>query len=305
MEIVKQCGRYNTNMIHGYEDWDLWINIIKRGWEFKYIPLSLFNYMIKSGSMGEVSFYKWHEWNIKKIKENHPSVFSSNYERPKRISHKNNDDVTFLTPHAADEILFDIFKESVERYTPANILTITTKETKHWAEAFKWLYDNCPTDIAVFIDDDAFILRDISPLIDSVRQGKYSMVGFTYKTEEHVKHNYFQPNFLIVNLKKFKEEFGEDAMLVDKELADKELGPGGSSIPMYGICQKLRDRKNKVLDFKILENYKFANVLEDKGTPYVFHLWYGAWRHRKSPEGDLSERDKTVSDDFWSDKLKI
>ena len=320
MEIIRECNGYNTNMIHGYEDWDLWINIIKRGWNFKFVSAPLFRYMLKPSSMGVVSFRDWHKWNINQIEKNHPSVFKDNptdselvneYKKQSTATKTHteklnmNHDVTFLTPHAADEILFDIFKESVKRHTPAKILTITKEETRHWGEAFKWLYNNCPTNIAVFIDDDAFILRDISPLIDSVRKGKYSMVGFTYKTEEHVKHNYFQPNFLIVNLKKFKEEFGEDAMFTDEELADKELGPGGSSIPMYGISQKLRHKKNKVLDFIISDNYKFANVLWDRNIPYVLHLWYGAWRHRRSPEGDMSERDKTVSDDFWNDELKI
>ncbi len=320
MEALKECDGYNTNMIHGYEDWNLWIDLMKRGWKFKFVPSFSFNYMLKPESMGVVSARDWHQWCINKIKENHPDVFNVGVinkdkeqleTKNRRVVPRrkeplvNNDDVTFLTPHASDEILFDIFKESVRIYTPARILTITKKQTRHWGDSFRWLYNNCPTNIAVFIDDDAFIVNDISPLINLVRRGEHSIVGFTYKTKEHVKHNYFQPNFLIINLKKFKEEFGEDAMAVDKELADKELGEGGSSIEMYGISQKLRDRNNKVLDFQLSDNYKFANVLWDGDIPYVLHLWYGAWRHRRSPEGDMSERDNTVSRDFWDNKLKI
>lgn len=75
MEALKQAGYYNTNMIHGYEDWNLWIDICKRGWKFKLIPLPLFNYMIKENSMAVESFYKWHQWNLDKLKENHPNIY--------------------------------------------------------------------------------------------------------------------------------------------------------------------------------------------------------------------------------------
>lgn len=80
MEALKQSGCYNTNMIHGYEDWNLWIDICKRGWEFKLVPLPLFNYMIKPVSMGVTSFYVWHKWNLDKLRENHPSIYP---EKPK------------------------------------------------------------------------------------------------------------------------------------------------------------------------------------------------------------------------------
>lgn len=75
MKALKECGGYNTKMIHGYEDWDLWIDICKRGWSFRLVPEPLFKYMVKKQSMVTDSIKNWHYWNIDQIKENHPDVY--------------------------------------------------------------------------------------------------------------------------------------------------------------------------------------------------------------------------------------
>lgn len=75
MEALKQCGGYNTKMIHGYEDWDLWIDICKRGWGFSFVKYDLFKYMVKEKSMYTDSLQNWHQWNIDQIHKNHPDVF--------------------------------------------------------------------------------------------------------------------------------------------------------------------------------------------------------------------------------------
>lgn len=77
MEALKQAGGYNANMIHGYEDWNLWIDIAKREWKFKLVPLPLFNYMIKEQSMAVSAFYQWHKWNLDKLRENHSEVYAN------------------------------------------------------------------------------------------------------------------------------------------------------------------------------------------------------------------------------------
>lgn len=226
-------------------------------------------------------------------------------EANKYIKKYDNKDVTYLMPRASDEILFNISRENINRYTPAPILTCGRDVTNHWSEAFRWLFSHCQTDIGVFIDDDAIILRDISPLIELVRSG-HGLVGFTSRGEtNHTKYGYFQPNFMIMNIKKFKEEFGEQGIDVDVEQAKRELNITTNPEFCYGISQKLRGRPSKDLSMKLSEHYKFASVISDGDMPYVLHLWYGAWRHRRSPEGDMSERDALVSRDFWNSKLKI
>ena len=217
-----------------------------------------------------------------------------------------NKDMTYLICRASDEILFNIAKESINRYTPANILTCGKDITKHWVEAFRWLFDRCTTDIGVFIDDDAFILRDITLLLDLIRLGEYSMVGFTDRgTGKYKDFQYFQSNFMIFNIKKFKEEFGVAGIDVDMGLAKKELVGDSSPLFMYGISQKLRDRKNKDLSVRLSDKYKFASVISDDKMDYVLHLWYGAQKHRRVEVEGLDERDNKVSEDFWNNKLEI
>ena len=75
MEILRQCGGYNTNMIHGYEDWNLWMGILKKGWKFQIVPEPLFLYMVKRESMATEAFDNWHQWNMEQIKKNHPDVY--------------------------------------------------------------------------------------------------------------------------------------------------------------------------------------------------------------------------------------
>jgi hypothetical protein len=211
---------------------------------------------------------------------------------------------TYLIAHAGSEELFDACKGAINKYTTGNIITSDKTMFKHWGEAFRWLFNNCPTDVGIFIDDDALILRDITSLIKLVESGECGIVGFTNRgVGKHTEYQYFQPNFMIINIKRFKEEFGAHSIDVDIELAKNELGVNPEF--MYGISQKLRGRNNKDLSSKLIDKYWPANVLSDGDTDYVLHLWYGAWKHRKSPVGDMNERDMMVIKDFWDNKLKI
>ena len=47
----KLVGGYDVNMIYGYEDWDLWISILKNGGKVKKIDEIGFFYRVKSDSM--------------------------------------------------------------------------------------------------------------------------------------------------------------------------------------------------------------------------------------------------------------
>lgn len=211
---------------------------------------------------------------------------------------------TYLISHAGSEELFNVCKEAINRHTPGDILVSTKDMFKNWNESFRWLFSKCPTEIGIFIDDDAILLDNITPIIDTVMSGENSIVGFTNRGEtKHTEYQYFQPNFMIMNIKKFKEEFGEGGINVNQALAREELGANTEF--MQGISQKLRGRGNKDLSSRLVESYWPANVLSDGNIDYVLHLWYGAWKHRKSPEGNLSERDDMVIKDFWNNSLKI
>jgi glycosyltransferase involved in cell wall biosynthesis len=51
---LREVGGYNGRMTLGYEDWDLWIDLMKRGVRFDAVQETLFNYRTKASSM-------WHE----------------------------------------------------------------------------------------------------------------------------------------------------------------------------------------------------------------------------------------------------
>lgn len=76
-EAVLQCGGYNTKMIHGYEDWDLWIDIVKRGWKVGYVNRPLFHYQVKPDGMYNQVKDTWHEWNKEQIRKNHPELYEN------------------------------------------------------------------------------------------------------------------------------------------------------------------------------------------------------------------------------------
>ena len=89
------------------------------------------------------------------------------------------------------------------------------------------------------------------------------------------------------------------------DLAQKDLGVGVGTSFMSGISQKLNKCKTKALSFTASPHYKFAGILSDETGPYVLHMWYGAWKRRYMPEGDLTWRDNQVHQDFMDDNLKV
>lgn len=45
------AGGYNSNMRHGWEDWDFWLSLLEQGKSPYLIPEVLFHYRVKAGSM--------------------------------------------------------------------------------------------------------------------------------------------------------------------------------------------------------------------------------------------------------------
>jgi glycosyltransferase involved in cell wall biosynthesis len=50
-EIWEQCNGYDPDMTIGYEDWDLWISAMEKGWGFHLIKEVLFDYRVRKNSM--------------------------------------------------------------------------------------------------------------------------------------------------------------------------------------------------------------------------------------------------------------
>lgn len=73
-EVLLEVGGYNPRMLWGYEDWDIWIDIFKRGHTLKVIPDILVLYRTKKESMlAEADRHR--DELIAQMKKNHPTVF--------------------------------------------------------------------------------------------------------------------------------------------------------------------------------------------------------------------------------------
>lgn len=73
VEALKACGGYNPNMKLGYEDYDLWFNLLKRGKKFVTIPEPLVLYRTKKESMLTIAV-QHHDALMAQIHANHPDI---------------------------------------------------------------------------------------------------------------------------------------------------------------------------------------------------------------------------------------
>jgi glycosyltransferase involved in cell wall biosynthesis len=74
-EIWQKSGGYNPKMIHGYEDWEFWINIAKHGAIGDIVPEPLFLYRKHGRSMIDDAEEK-HQFLLNFIRENHKDIFN-------------------------------------------------------------------------------------------------------------------------------------------------------------------------------------------------------------------------------------
>ena len=72
-EAFVQAGGYNSRA-DGYEDWDLWIDILKRGWKHRVVNEPLFHYRVL-GNANNARADERREELIKIIHELHPEVY--------------------------------------------------------------------------------------------------------------------------------------------------------------------------------------------------------------------------------------
>lgn len=70
-ELLKECGGYNGHMRHGYEDWDLWIDLFQRGAKITAVNEVLFHYNTRSDSMLQNTERHHREWCLNEMARHH------------------------------------------------------------------------------------------------------------------------------------------------------------------------------------------------------------------------------------------
>ena len=69
--LLKEAGGWNGRMINGYEDWDLWIDLMQRGAKLAGVNEPLFNYRTRKDSMLQQVEVHWKDWNFDEMARHH------------------------------------------------------------------------------------------------------------------------------------------------------------------------------------------------------------------------------------------
>lgn len=76
----EQIGGYDEQMKNGFEDWEFWIALTKRGWGIFVIPEYLFNYRQKKKSMSKDSKMNFREANLNYIYKKHQDEYQQHFD---------------------------------------------------------------------------------------------------------------------------------------------------------------------------------------------------------------------------------
>lgn len=73
-EMLRHVGGWNGRMINGWEDWDLWRDLLRRGAVFAGVDEPLFNYRVRPGSMAAQTEQHWRQWNLEEMARHHAAA---------------------------------------------------------------------------------------------------------------------------------------------------------------------------------------------------------------------------------------
>jgi glycosyltransferase involved in cell wall biosynthesis len=70
-ELLRSCGGYNPRMMYGWEDYDLHIDLMRRGSRYAAVNEYLFNYRTSNDGMMAVAARDHREWNMTEMRRHH------------------------------------------------------------------------------------------------------------------------------------------------------------------------------------------------------------------------------------------
>jgi hypothetical protein len=196
---------------------------------------------------------------------------------------------------------FEPIRETLEKYRAERIEH--NMKIKTWVYAAIGLAEACKTDMAVYMEHDTILLRNIDDMFKKITDREYDLIGVeeVISTPELNRKSpgFMNQNFFIINMKKMKE-VGLDKMKIDYTIPFPK-GPIRNQESGYGISQSL---DNKL--FLPVESSGYAS-----GTYYgdiAHHMWYGSYPKRAVEYDNINrlwitEEAERLIKAYWENKI--
>lgn len=81
----QEVGGYDETMKKGFEDWEFWLNVTKRGWEFQFLEEFLFYYRKAKKSMLVDTINHHAETNMEYIFRNHQDIYCKHFDNTAEV----------------------------------------------------------------------------------------------------------------------------------------------------------------------------------------------------------------------------
>lgn len=81
----EEVGGYDENMNKGFEDWEFWLNVTKRGWEFQFVEEFLFYYQKSKKSMLVDTINYHSEANMEYIFRKHKEIYTTHFDNTAEV----------------------------------------------------------------------------------------------------------------------------------------------------------------------------------------------------------------------------
>ncbi|WP_395051084.1 glycosyltransferase family 2 protein [Flavobacterium sp.] len=81
----EEVGGYDESMVKGFEDWEFWLNITKRGWKFKFVEAFLFYYRKAKKSMLVDTLNNHAESNMEYMFKKHKELYTAYFDNTAEV----------------------------------------------------------------------------------------------------------------------------------------------------------------------------------------------------------------------------
>ena len=113
-EVVLAVGGFDETMIHGCEDWDLWLTLLERGYSGTIIPEILFFYRRRHDSMSRLMMNgDTHNLLFRRLIEKHSQAYREHL--PELVDHKESDIAHLIWENRRLECDVEHLRATVER----------------------------------------------------------------------------------------------------------------------------------------------------------------------------------------------